>query len=208
MRPVHIEHFLLALAWIPALCPAQEVQAYALALDRKIAAYALWDGSRTASCSVEYGAPSWHADHAAAIPKLRGRRVRFGKDTWAHLEVDTPITLGGVAVAPGAYCLALDCAEDGTWSLVLLNSAVLRRRGLPGFATQRVLGLGTRYPMAHTESAPLAHQFTVAFEGVGPSPADAQLRIAFGPHVLTAAVRFDPREMIAIDLPPQPTGGR
>jgi hypothetical protein len=127
-------------------------------------------------------------------------RVRFGKDSWAYLDVDTPITIGGKAVRPGHYCLVLDCDKDGSWSLVLLDAQLMRRRGLPGFATMRVVGIGSLHGLKMSKAKKPAAEFTVEFER-GKDPARTALRIAFGPHVLVAPVQFDVSKMVKIDLP-------
>ena len=180
---------------------AQKMQAFTESLTRQAANFSHFDGKRASYCSLDYGSPKWRAEHGQVLDKLRGSRIRFGKDSWAHLEINTPATLAGKSILPGYYCLAFDLSEEGEWSLVLLEAEQMRKLSLHAFGTARIVGVGELYPLEKRKMEKSTMDFNVSFHPDEEDPAKAELRINFGPYMLSAIMQVDLEQAAEIVFP-------
>ncbi|MCK5944261.1 MAG: tetratricopeptide repeat protein [Planctomycetes bacterium] len=140
--------------------------------------------------SIEYGAVPWQDKFAAMAEDegMLGRKWRLGADFWTSLDTSVPLTIGGVAVAPGYYYLTLERRASG-FVLGLHDAAQVRAKKLDAFVAHLLKG-GIEVPMQHAAADEVAER--LAIEVALTNGKDrGELRIAFGPHRLTAKAAAD-----------------
>jgi len=191
---------LLASALVPslALCAPQDgVNAFVDPTPRTEAMLLVFDqpgGSfRPLGClSITHGLPEWKSEFENQFDSMtQGKVWRFGNGGWAILDATVPITIGGKEIPAGLYYAGIGRTQDDKWSLVLVDPAKAREKGLLSFQIGQA-------PKAH--EAPLAYTkdedkpvTTKLWVGIKPDQANktkATLDIKWGTHHLTAPVEL------------------
>jgi hypothetical protein len=141
-----------------------------------------------AQYSFQYGSAEWKEEHGALVGKAKaGDRFRFGKDAWATLDTNRPLTIGGVKVAAGIYYLAFEKAGDDKMNLVLLDAAAMRKDLKDPFQADKITG-GTAIPLKWEKTDKSEDDLTVKVMTSKESFKNGTLGILWGPHKLTAPV--------------------
>ena len=166
-------------------------------MDRKEAVLSFWSSDRSAHCSIRYAAPK-EPELRKRLVAVRGKHTPFGAGSWAHLETDVPVTLGGLELSPGIYKLAIEWAEDGAWSLLVFDSEDLRKQGATPWRTAKIAKHARRAKLGHAWSKEKAKKwsqdaqlFAAEFSAKPDEVGVATLRIHLGRRLLTAPVVVD-----------------
>lgn len=149
-----------------------------------------WGGS-PGEIAVEYGLADWKAGYMDRFRKLEHRYWRLGRDHWTNLDATAPVVLGGVAVEPGYYYVAVHLDRAGKWFLELLDPEEMRRQEIDAWhLNRRKVPAGIRVPLRHREGQGVASALDIRFH-LTDKKGDrrkARLEIRFGPHRLTTPV--------------------
>ena len=145
---------------------------------------------KMAHCSIQYGVPEWTAEQDEALRNSKGQRLPFGGGSWARLETNVPMTIGGRDVAPGLYCLALEHAADGSWSLVLYEDQEVREKNLTPWGSRQVEGMGSTYSLNRDWVKEKKEVFTVTFVP-GTEEVEATLQVHWSNQLLSVPVAWD-----------------
>ena len=150
-------------------------------------AAAVWfdPGEKITHCraTLEHGSPAWKP--AYRLDGFRGQRVRFGSGAFAQLRLSAPLQLGKSTIPPGVHNLVFECAQDGTWSLVLIAENTLSRQKIRAYQPERTSGMGIAIPLSIGTAKTAAKRLQVAFEN---TRTGFDLAIHWGPHRLTCPV--------------------
>jgi hypothetical protein len=142
--------------------------------------------------SVEHAAVPWNDAHAAVVgtEKILGRKWRLGANFWTSLDASLPLAIGGVEVPAGYYYLTLEQRAADTFVLALHDAAAVRKTKLDAFQADQLQG-GIEVPMQHETGDEVADRLAITLAVEKGKNDKGTLRIAFGPHTLTAGVAVD-----------------
>lgn len=151
-----------------------------------------WYGPDSAGqVAIDYGRPRWNGRYSQFLSKPSARRWRFGENFWTTLDTNMALNVGGVDVPIGAYyCVVQHDAEAGL-QLVLLDPDEVRAQRLDAFEAGKTKG-GILIGLQQGSAAVPTGRLEIALE-VDRARRDAgTLRIRFGKHELSAAVKMHP----------------
>lgn len=152
-----------------------------------------WFGPDSAGqVSIDFGRPRWRPAYEKFLQQPGGPRWRFGENFWTSLDTNMPLELGGVAVEPGSYYLVLEHSGEQGPQLVLLDPQEVRRRRLDAYEAQKTKG-GLVVPLLAGEGGAPAEVLDVELVVDGEHKDRGELRIRFGPHLMTAPLVMKPR---------------
>jgi hypothetical protein len=144
-----------------------------------------------AQYTFTYGAPEWKEEHEGALSKVKaGERMRFGKDAWATLDTNRPLTIGGVKVPAGIYYLAYEKAGDDKLGLVLLDAATMQKELKDAFQADKAKG-GLTIPMKWEKTDNSEDMLAIKIMPTKEGSRDGTLGIVWGPHKLTAPIAIE-----------------
>lgn len=167
---------------------AQPLQVYVQTTARKRNRVA-WFGRNGSpgQITIEHAALPWQDKYEALVgsEKMMGKKWRLGSDYWTSLDSSLPMTLAGVEVPAGYYFLTLEQRDAKTFVLALHDAAAVKKQRLDAFVADRLKG-GIEVPLQHTTAATTAGELGIALSIQAADQDHGELRIEFGPHVLTA----------------------
>jgi DUF2911 family protein len=169
--------------------PAGKPQAFLITTERKSARFALFGAPKVrGQLAIDYGQARWQDGYQKSIDEHKDKspRWRFGTDFWTTLDTNVPLSLGGVDVPAGQYYLTLQ-TKDGKFVLALNDPATIRKQRLDAFQAEKTSG-GIEIVMEHAQVEKVAKTLAIECEGDEGEPNKGTLRVAFGPHQLTAKV--------------------
>ena len=107
---------------------------------------------------ITYGRPEWKAEYDEQFDELtKGKRWRFGNNSWTTLDTNLPLKIAGAEVAPGYYYVVLERGQGDDWSLVLLDPQPLRKKKIVAFAAEETTG-GIKAPLTTTIGCGSCHK--------------------------------------------------
>jgi len=137
---------------------------------------------------ITYGRPEWKAEYDEQFDELtKGRRWRFGNNSWTTLDTNLPLKIAGTEVAPGYYYLVLERGQGDDWSLVLLDPQPLRKKKMDAFSAEETTG-GIKAPLTASMAAEAATTLTVNLTKNENDLTKASLDIQFGKRKLSAPI--------------------
>jgi hypothetical protein len=192
----------LSLAFVALLVPFAGLAADAVALEGgQVQAFAgdgeraatrifYWDGAANNSpgqFTITYGPANWKAEYDSQFEMLKGKRNRLGANNWPTLETNLPLTIGSQSVAPGIYYIAIECSQEGNFSLVLLDPKEILAKKLDAFQAGQTTG-GIIIPLTYAKSDKSAEKLTISLKRGEVDVKKAKLTIAWGNHTATAPI--------------------
>ncbi|MEO6593748.1 MAG: hypothetical protein ABIP94_03235 [Planctomycetota bacterium] len=172
--------------------PPTEQTPYAETSQRGNTRIFYWFGPDSAGqVAVDFGRQRWQPAHAKFLRPPGGPRWRFGENFWTSLDTNMQLELGGVLVEPGQYYLVLENVDEKGPQLVLLDPQEVRRRRLDAFEASKTTG-GQRVPLAASASEQSASGLDIELVVDGKQGDRGELRIRFGPHLMTAPLVMRP----------------
>lgn len=138
--------------------------------------------------SLTWGAPEWREEHQKALEGSRpGTRLRLGKDAWTTLDTNRPLVIGGTKVPVGIYYLVLEKTAAKKLSLVLLDVATVQKAVLDPFQSDQTKG-GLVIPLTWAGAEEPVAALDIQLTPSEAKPKEASLKLAFGPHRLSAPI--------------------
>ena len=137
---------------------------------------------------ITYGRPEWKAEYDERFDELtKGKRWRFGNNSWTTLDTSLPLKIAGTEVAPGYYYVVLERGQGDDWSLVFLDPEPLRKKKMDAFAAEETTG-GIKAPLTTTMAAEAATRLTVNLTKNEDDLTKASLDIQWGKRKLSAPI--------------------
>lgn len=121
---------------LSAVTLAQGLQVYHFDSPRRASNVVLFGPEVAAGVTVVHGQPEWKKEYDSMLDALKGKTLRLGKDLWTTFMTSAEVELGGVAVAPGCYCVGLQCDKGGRFSLAMMDATATMKKGLMPFGPQ------------------------------------------------------------------------
>ena len=149
-----------------------------------------WDQATQSSpgqYSINYGSAKWKAEYDGMLDKLKGKRNRLGSNNWPTLDTNLPLSIGGKDVAPGIYFIAIECSNEGAFSLVLLDPKEVMAKKLDAFQASETKG-GLVIPLTYAKSDTAAEDLTISLKRGEVDVKKGKLEIAWGNHKATAPI--------------------
>jgi hypothetical protein len=144
------------------------------------------------SLSITHGLPEWQSQFESQFDSMtKGKVWRFGNGGWAILDATVPLTIGGKEIPAGLYYAGLARSKDDKWSLVLIDPAKAREKGLLSFQigdAPRAHEAPLTY--AKDEGKPVTQKLWVGLKPDAQTKTKATLDIRWGNHHLTAPVEL------------------
>ncbi|MEM7204065.1 MAG: cupin domain-containing protein [Planctomycetota bacterium] len=151
-----------------------------------------WHGASSAGqLDIQYGRPRWQSSYERFIDQPSGRRWRFGENFWTTLDTNIPLQIGGVAVPVGQYYLAIEHSLEAGLRLVALDPQAVRTRRLDAYEVNKTKG-GIEIPLTHSDGHGVAPRLSITLPVDWADENMTELRVRFGPHLLTAPIRMHP----------------
>lgn len=175
---------------------AAQTQAFAMPGERAstmLAAFDMKDFSSHGWLVVNYGQPTWKAEYDAMADQVKGKAARLGKDFWTTFEASVDLTLGTTKIPAGYYYLAIKCSTKGDWSLLLLDSAEVRKQKLLPNKTEEIVSSGKvksilEVPMTHAKSEKTVEKMSMELTSDPKKLGNGTFTISWGTHQVTANV--------------------
>jgi hypothetical protein len=178
--------------------PAQEVGKGLIAEggtpDERASARVLYWNQKTDSgageFAIDYGRPRWKKDYedpAKFDAMTKGKVWRMGSNFWTVLDTSLPLKISGKEVAVGSYYLGLHRAEDGQWSLALIDPTSVRSARVDGFEMQKA-PVQFEVPMSTAKPRTVAEKLTITLAYTKANPKHVTLKVAWGNLALTAPI--------------------
>jgi hypothetical protein len=140
--------------------------------------------------AINYGQPKWKPEYEDKFDELtKGKRWRFGNNSWTSLDTNVAITLGGTEIGPGHYYLILERSLDDQWSLVLLNPERIRALKLDAFFVDEAPE-GVKAPLAWRRTEEPVEALSVQLIPTEGDLNRARLEIRWGNHLLTGDIEI------------------
>ncbi|MCA8948510.1 MAG: cupin domain-containing protein [Planctomycetes bacterium] len=150
-----------------------------------------WFGPDSAGQLVmDYGRPRWQAGYSKFVTEQSGKRWRFGENSWTRLDTNIPITLGGRSVAPGSYYVVMQHTGSAP-EIVLLQPDEVRAGLLDAYEAPKTSG-GLAIPLQVAAAEFPASRLAIEWAVDREQRDTGELRIHFGPHLLTAPLTMSP----------------
>jgi hypothetical protein len=132
---------------------------------------------------VSYVPAEWTPalDNAGKVDELtKGHLFRLGKNNWATLDNNVPISFGNVTVPPGIWYLGIARDKEGSkWTLVFVDPAKAKAQGIvPPMADQAPRSFEVVLPVEKASDA--KKTMSVVLQNDAKEAAKGTLSIAFG----------------------------
>ena len=180
-----------ALICLAAVTLAQGVQVYHFDGPRRASNIVLFGADTAAGVTVVHGQPDWKPEYEGMLSALKGKKLRLGKDLWTTFMTSAPVELGGVKVAPGCYCVGMQCDKDGRFSLALMDATATMKQGLMPFGPQ-TWKPGHLVPLTLTKDGldDPASKMVIQLLADAEDKMRGTFAIHWGPHALTAPMKI------------------
>jgi len=175
-------------ALVPASAePQQQPQVFGGNAPRMSATKILFGNAGAAMICVQYGQPPWKAEYDTMLTTMKGKNIRLGKDFWTTMNTSVALTIGGTKVPAGSYYLGLKNDAEGKLHLAVLDAVAADKAGAGPFMPD---GWKVDYtcPLEMTASEKQVDLLTFDLPHDPKTPTNMTLSIAWGKHLLTAAV--------------------
>ncbi len=137
---------------------------------------------------ITYGRPEWKAEYDAQFDELtKGKRWRFGSNSWTTLDTNIPLKIAGAKVGPGYYYLVLERGQGDDWSLVILDPKPLQKKKMAASGAEETSG-GINAPLKASMTAEPATRLTVNLTKNENDLTKASLDIQWGKRKLSAPI--------------------
>jgi hypothetical protein len=137
---------------------------------------------------ITYGRPEWRAEYDEQFDELtKGKRWRFGNNSWTTLDTNLPLKIAGAKVAPGYYYLVLERGQGDDWSLVILDPQPLQKKKMDASGAEDTTG-GIKAPLALSMAAEAAAKLSVNLTKNENDLTKASLDIQWGKRKLSAPI--------------------
>ena len=137
---------------------------------------------------ITYGRPEWRAEYDAQFDELtKGKRWRFGNNSWTTLDTNVSLKIAGAKVAPGYYYLVLERGQGDDWSLVILDPKPLQKKKMDASGAEETSG-GITAPLTASTVAEAATKLTVSLTKNDNDLTKASLDIQWGKRKLSAPI--------------------
>ena len=184
----HLPTFRIALLAAALSVPAvAQVQVFGGNAPRMASTRIFFQNGPVGMVCVQYGQPEWKDEYDAMADKLKGKRMRLGKDFWTTLNTSVPLTVGATKVAPGSYYLGLECDAEGGFHLLVLRAENSDKQGWAPFMPD---AWKPDYACAMEKgvSQSSATRMTMDLASDAKDPANMKFSINWGKHVLSVPV--------------------
>jgi hypothetical protein len=137
---------------------------------------------------ITYGRPEWRAEYDEQFDELtKGKRWRFGNNSWTTLDTNVSLKIAGAEVAPGYYYLVLERGQGDDWSLVILDPKPLQKKKMDASGAEETTG-GITAPLTTSMTAEPATKLTVNLTKNENDLTKASLDIQWGKRKLSATI--------------------
>lgn len=137
---------------------------------------------------ITYGRPEWRAEYDEQFDELtKGKRWRFGNNSWTTLDTNIPLKIAGARVAPGYYYLVLERGQGDDWALVILDPEPLQKKKMDASGAEETTG-GIKAPLTTSMTAEPATKLTVNLTKNDNDLTKASLDIQWGKRKLSAPI--------------------
>ena len=137
---------------------------------------------------ITYGRPEWRPEYDEQFDELtKGKRWRFGNNSWTTLDTNIPLKIAGTKVAPGYYYLVLERGQGDDWSLVVLDPVPLQKKKMDASGAEETTG-GIKAPLTHAMVAEALPKLTVNLTKNENDLTKATLDIQWGKRKLSAPI--------------------
>jgi hypothetical protein len=193
MNPHRLGLTALPLALLCSAAVAQ-MQAFSQVSERKATRIAFFDFNSMATAgqaTISWGPGKWNDDYDKTADQLKGKVERLGKDSWTTLDSFMEMTIGGTKIPAGLYYLGIGRSENGDWSLVLFDSAEIRKTKADAFMTGQIKAASLKVPLTYTKSEKKAEELEIAFTADKENLGKGKLALRWGNHQVSAEVNVD-----------------
>jgi hypothetical protein len=162
--------------------------------DRASARVLYWNTQTDAPAgqfAIDYGRPVWkkeYEDPAKFDAMTRGKIWRMGSNFWSILDTQLPLSMGGVKIPVGVYCLGLHRSEEGSeWSLVFIDPGKVRKGRLDAFLIEKA-PVEFEALVSSTKVETQAEKLTITLSYPKGDIKHVTMRIAWGNLALSAPI--------------------